>query len=122
MDEIGDRSERSFAARSYARLLLHDGHQTVDGLPHIDRRRADEDADRPRDRDHGYSAAVSARRYLRSVPAVKRTRTPDGRAISTISSPRPATATAVVRVFDADATTRTGSRREPYGKAPRSGA
>ena len=34
-------------------LLLDDGHQAVDGLSHVDRRRADEDADGPRDGEHG---------------------------------------------------------------------
>jgi hypothetical protein len=31
--------------RVLAELVLHDGHQVVDGLPHVDRCRADEDAD-----------------------------------------------------------------------------
>ena len=37
----------------FRELLLHDGHQAIDRLPHIDRRRTDENADRPRDGDHG---------------------------------------------------------------------
>jgi hypothetical protein len=65
----------------------------------------------------GYSADARARRYARSVPAGKRSFAPEG----SVSS-RSAAAPSCCRAFGAaEATTRTGSRREPSGAAPRSG-
>jgi hypothetical protein len=69
----------------------------------------------------GYSALARARRYFGSVPVGNRSRAPDGSASSRRAS-LTAAVLAGLRGFAADATTRTGSRREPASAAPRSGA
>jgi hypothetical protein len=109
-----DEDEEVAGVRVLRELVLHDCEKAIDRLPHVYRRRADEDADGARDGEHG----LQRRGEGPQVREIGSRREPNPRARRERQLEKPATR----RAFGAEATTRTGTRREPSGVAARSGA